>query len=68
MYFEKLSINVAKEKLYLKFNNKNQVFLYHLKLKGTGLGLSMSYDIITKSHNGELKVDSKENKGSIFTI
>ena len=36
--------------------------------EGTGLGLSMSYDIITKSHNGELKVASKENKGSIFTI
>ena len=36
--------------------------------KGTGLGLSMSYDIITKGHNGELKVESEEGKGSIFTI
>lgn len=36
--------------------------------KGTGLGLSMSYDIIKKGHNGELKVESKENEGTIFTI
>ena len=28
--------------------------------EGTGLGLSMSYDIITKGHGGELKVESKE--------
>jgi len=36
--------------------------------KGTGLGLSMSYDIITKGHGGELKVVSKEGKGSSFII
>ncbi|MBC7523258.1 MAG: HAMP domain-containing histidine kinase, partial [Flavobacterium sp.] len=36
--------------------------------KGTGLGLSMSYDIITKGHNGELKVTSIENEGTIFSI
>ena len=36
--------------------------------EGTGLGLSMSYDIITKSHGGELKVSTKENEGSVFTI
>ena len=36
--------------------------------KGTGLGLSMSYDIITKGHNGELKVASKENEGTTFNI
>ena len=35
---------------------------------GTGLGLSMSYDIITKSHNGELKVETKEGEGSEFII
>ena len=28
--------------------------------EGTGLGLSMSYDIITKSHGGELHVKSAE--------
>ena len=38
--------------------------------KGTGLGLSMSYDIITKMHQGKLEVKSKEGEYTefIFTI
>ena len=36
--------------------------------QGTGLGLSMSYDIITKGHAGELKVTSKENEGTTFSV
>ncbi len=36
--------------------------------QGTGLGLSMSYEIITKGHGGELKVETRENEGTIFTI
>ncbi len=36
--------------------------------KGTGLGLSMSYDIITKGHGGELKVETKEGEGAEFII
>jgi K+-sensing histidine kinase KdpD len=36
--------------------------------EGTGLGLSMSYDIITKSHGGELRVKSKEGIGTDFDI
>ena len=36
--------------------------------QGTGLGLSLSYDIITKGHDGEIKVNTKENEGTEFTI
>ncbi|HEV8506143.1 MAG TPA: ATP-binding protein [Chitinophagaceae bacterium] len=35
---------------------------------GTGLGLSLSYDIITRGHNGELKVETKEGEGAEFII
>jgi signal transduction histidine kinase len=34
---------------------------------GTGLGLSITHDII-KAHGGELKVESSQGKGSIFSI
>jgi signal transduction histidine kinase len=36
--------------------------------QGTGLGLSLAYDIITKGHNGELKVETREGEGSEFVI
>ena len=36
--------------------------------QGTGLGLSLAYDIVTKGHNGELKVETKEGEGSEFII
>ncbi|MEO5572487.1 MAG: HAMP domain-containing sensor histidine kinase [Bacteroidia bacterium] len=36
--------------------------------EGTGLGLSLSYDIVTKSHNGALSVNSVEGEGTEFTI
>jgi len=36
--------------------------------EGTGLGLSLSYDIITKGHRGELKVETKESEGTEFII
>ena len=36
--------------------------------EGTGLGLSMSYDIITKGHGGELKVETREGEYAEFII
>ncbi|MCK9412346.1 MAG: ATP-binding protein [Prolixibacteraceae bacterium] len=35
---------------------------------GTGLGLSLCYEIVTNVHGGELKVETKEGEGSVFTI
>ncbi|MFT7282333.1 MAG: two-component system NtrC family sensor kinase, partial [Cyclobacteriaceae bacterium] len=36
--------------------------------EGTGLGLSMSYDIVTKGHGGDLKVNTLKEEGSEFII
>jgi signal transduction histidine kinase len=36
--------------------------------KGTGLGLSLSYDIISKGHGGELRMNSREKEYTEFII
>jgi two-component system, NtrC family, sensor kinase len=36
--------------------------------QGTGLGLSLSYDIITKGHGGDIKVNTTENVGTEFIV
>ncbi|MCA0230532.1 MAG: histidine kinase [Bacteroidetes bacterium] len=36
--------------------------------EGTGLGLSLSYDIITKGHDGTLAVESVEGQGTTFIV
>ena len=50
---------------------KNKIFQPFFTTKptgqGTGLGLSLSYDIV-KAHGGELKVETKEGEGSVFTF
>ncbi len=36
--------------------------------QGTGLGLSLAYDIVTKEHGGQIKVETKEGEGADFII
>jgi len=36
--------------------------------EGTGLGLSLSYEIVTKEHEGRVQVDSVEGEGSEFIV
>jgi two-component system, NtrC family, sensor kinase len=36
--------------------------------QGTGLGLSISFEIVTKAHGGELKMETKEGEGTTFII
>ncbi len=36
--------------------------------KGTGLGLSIVYDIVTKNHHGDIRVDSQVGQGTTFTV
>jgi signal transduction histidine kinase len=36
--------------------------------QGTGLGLSLAYDIVTKGHSGELKLQTQDGDGSTFII
>lgn len=54
------------------FTSLDKIFQPFFTIKptgeGTGLGLSLSYDIITKGHDGEIKVDTVEGYGTAFTI
>ena len=36
--------------------------------EGTGLGLSLAYDIITKGHGGELKMETQQGAFTEFVI
>ena len=53
-------------------NIQNKIFQPFFTTKptgqGTGLGLSLSYDIVTKGHDGSLEVDTQEGLGTEFII
>lgn len=68
----KIEISVKDNGLGIPQKILNKIFQPFFTTKppgqGTGLGLSLSYDIITKEHGGELKVDTKEGEYAKFVI
>jgi len=69
---DKIEISVKDNGMGIPEEIKDKIFQPFFTTKptgeGTGLGLSMSYDIITKGHNGELKVESIEGEKTEFII
>jgi len=68
---DKISISVKDNGNGIPDSIKEKIFQPFFTNKptgqGTGLGLSLSYDIV-KAHGGEIKVETKEGKGSEFVI
>ena len=69
---EKVQISVRDNGIGISQKNLDKIFQPFFTTKpsgmGTGLGLSLSYDIITKGHGGEIKVESKEGEWTEFII
>jgi signal transduction histidine kinase/streptogramin lyase len=73
---DKIEIRVKDNGKGIPEEIKNKIFQPFFTTKptgqGTGLGLSMSYDIITKAHGGELKLETQpaaeDSKGTTFII
>ncbi len=68
----KIEIRVADNGNGIKPNIVDKIFQPFFTTKptgqGTGLGLSLSYDIVTKGHNGSLTVNTEEGKFTTFII
>jgi signal transduction histidine kinase/DNA-binding response OmpR family regulator len=61
-------IGIPEEKLPRIFDRFYQVDSSHIREhEGTGIGLSLTKELV-ELHKGEIKVDSKEGKGTIVTI
>ena len=64
---DKVSISISDNGPGIPQNIVDKIFQPFFTTKptgqGTGLGLSLSFDIITKGHGGELKVETKEGEG-----
>jgi signal transduction histidine kinase len=69
---DKICITVSDNGMGIPSQIINKIFQPFFTTKptgeGTGLGLSMSYDIISKSHGGELRAKTKEGIGTDFEI
>ena len=69
---EKIEISVRDNGMGIPQNALNKIFQPFFTTKptgeGTGLGLSLSYDIITKAHGGDLKVNTKSGEYAEFII
>ncbi len=69
---DKIEVKVSDNGFGISQEDLHKIFVPFFTTKpsgeGTGLGLSMSYDIISKGHNGQLLVESEENSGTTFTI
>jgi len=69
---DKLLITVADNGNGISPKNLEKIFQPFFTTKptgqGTGLGLSLAYDIITKGHSGDIKIETKEGEGSKFTV
>lgn len=66
-----LEISFTDTGLGIPEGNRDKIFEPFFTTKkvgeGTGLGLSVSYGLI-KNHGGEIKVHSKKNQGTTFTV
>jgi signal transduction histidine kinase len=69
---DKIEIRITDNGIGISQKNMDKIFQPFFTTKptgqGTGLGLSLAYDIVTKGHGGELKVETKEGEGSEFTV
>ena len=68
----KIDITVRDNGMGISEKVKDKIFQPFFTTKptgeGTGLGLSLSYDIITKGHGGELRVNSEEGEFAEFIV
>jgi len=60
-------VGIPKEALPRIFDRFYRVYRPGEQIQGTGLGLAIVKKIVAM-HNGRIKVESKENKGSTFTV
>lgn len=68
---EKVEIRVIDNGAGVSDNIKDKIFQPFFTTKpsgqGTGLGLSLAYDIVTKAHHGELRIEDTE-QGACFVV